>query len=85
MLNRVKGAEMNLKTLTVEFKTWADGQVSFRCSNANLMSRLSFDPFADVVYQSTLGKDEIIAEIQEQFGDIAPQINGDIYSWSKEI
>ena len=74
----------NLKTLTVEFKTWADGQVSFRCSKANLMSRLSFDPFADFVYQTIRGKDEIIAEIQEQFGDTAPQINGDIYSWECE-
>lgn len=77
--------EAYTKTLTVEFKVWADGLVSFRCSNANLMSRLSFDPFADVVYQSTLAKDEIIAEIQEQFGDVGPEISGDVYSWSKEI
>ena len=77
--------EAYTKTLTVEFKTWADGQVSFRCSNANLISPLSFNPFDGFVYQSNRGKDEIIAEIQQQFGDIAPQINGDIYSWSKEI
>ena len=77
--------EAYTKTLTVEFKVWADGLVSFRCSNANLITPLSFNPFDDFVYQSNRGIEDIVAEIQEQFGDVGPEISGDVYSWSKEI
>ena len=76
---------MEKKTLTIEFKQWSDGQLSFRCSNANCLSKLSFNPFGDYVHQTFETKDEVIAEVQKQFGDSQPTVNGDIVSWEKDF
>ena len=73
------------QSLTIEFKAWADGLISFRCSNANLISKLSFNPFDDLVHQTDRSVEEIVAEIQMQFGDAKPSIKGDIYSWERTL
>lgn len=73
------------QSLTIEFKTWNDGLVSFRCSNVNLIGKLSFNPFDDIVHQTYTPIDKIIADIQTQFGDIKPTINGDIYHWERTL
>lgn len=73
------------QSLTIEFKIWNDGLVAFRCYNANLIGRLSFNPFDDCLHSTYDPIEKIIAEIQTQFGDSKPAVNGDVFHWERTL
>ena len=75
-----------MKTLTIEFYEWESvGVVSYYCSNASCVNPTeNINPYSACVMVSSRSKQEILAEIQEQFGDVKPTVNGNVYEWKQE-
>lgn len=76
-----------VQKLKIEFYQWESaGMLSYFCSEAKLVSPTKdFNPYSGCVVQTTRTKDEILKDIQSQFGSSLPTKNGNIYEFRREI
>lgn len=76
-----------IQKLKIEFYQWESAEMlSYFCSEAKFVSPTKdFNPYSGCVVQTTRSKFEVLAEIQAQFGNTLPSINGNVYEFKREI